>query len=360
MPKLKNIKKMLLLFIIIFTLTGCNTSYKSLNDMGIVSSLIIDKENDKYKVDIEIYKETKESSKKEAYFVSGKGKHLKDALDNASLLVGKNLYFTHINAIIVSKKAIDGDMKTIFNYLSRRIDLNSNYYILVTDDTDKLLKSEDKDNPILGEKIKNLTDFSTNNGAILKYDFLEKLYNYVNPRIDVVLNKITTNNKKIKINEAYFFDEDDIAGSLNQEEVKLVNLFSGNNNIILDFKIDDKYYILKIDKSNLKIDVKNNISINFNINANLDNVDEDYDLTKTSTITKLNKHASNSLEKKYKKLINKLKENNSDILRINNEIYKINGYQKYDYYKDKIEVNVNVKISKKGLMQNTIGGYKNG
>ena len=45
---------------------------------------------------------------------------------------------------------------------------------------------------------------------------------------------------------------------------------------------------------------------------------------------------------------------------INNEIYKINGYQKYDYYKDKIEVNVNVKISKKGLMQNTIGGYKNG
>ena len=356
----KQIIKIFILFIILFSLTGCNTSYKSLNDIGIVSSLIIDKKDDKYKVNIEIYKETKESSKKEAYFVSGIGKYLKDALDNASLLVGKNLYFTHINAIIVSKDVIDGNMEIIFNYLSKRIDLNSNYYILVTDDPDKLLKTKDKDNPILGEKIKDLTSFSTNNGAILKYDFLEKLYNYVNPKVDVVLNTVSTKNDNIKVNEAYYFSDEDIAGKLNQEEVKLVNLFNNNNNIVLDFEIDNKYYILKIDESNIKINTKDNININLNINANLDNVDEDYDLTKNGTITKLNKHASKSLEKKYKKLINKLRNNNSDILRINNYIYKINGYQKFDYYKDKINVNVKVKISKKGLMQNTIGGYKNG
>ena len=353
-------KKIIILIILILTLTGCNTNYKSLNDLGIVSSLIIDKEDDKYKVNIEIYKETKESSKKESYFVSGKGKHLKDALDNASLLISKNLYFTHINAIIVSREVIDGNMETLFNYLSRRIDLNSNYFILVTDDVDKLLDSKDKDNPILGEKIKNLTSYSSNNGAILKYDFLEKLYNYVNPKIDVILNKVSVKSDKVKINEAYFFDEEDIKGTLNQEEVKLVNLFNNNNNILLDFKLDDKYYILKIDESNLKITSNDKINIKFNIIANLDSVDEDFDLTKSSTISKLNKHAEKSLENKYKQLINKLIENNSDILRINYTIYKYNGYQKYDIFKDDFDVNVNVKISKKGLMQNTIGGYKNG
>ena len=353
-------KKIIILILITLTLTGCNTNYNSLNDLGIISSLIIDKEDDKYKVNIEIYKETKESSKKESYFVSGKGKHLKDALDNASLVVGKTLYFTHINAIIVSRDVIDGNIETIFNYLSRRIDLNSNYYILVSDDVDKLIKSKDKDNPILGEKIKNITELSSNNGAILKYDFLEKLYNYVNPKIDVVLNKVSTSNDKIKIDKSYFFDNEDIKGTLNQEETKLVNLFNNNNNILLDFKLDDKYYILKIDESNLKIKSKDKISFDFDIIANLDSVDEDFDLTKSSVITKLNKNASTSLEKKYKKLINKLIENNSDILRINYTIYKHNGYQKYDIFKDDIDVNVDVKISKKGLMQNTIGGYKNG
>ena len=353
-------KKIIILITLLLTLTGCNTNYKNLNDLGIVSSLIIDKEDDKYKVNIEIYKETKESSKKESYFVSGKGIHLKDALDNASLLVSKNLYFTHINAIILSREVIDGNMETLFNYLSRRIDLNSNYYILVTDEVDKLLDSKDKDNPILGEKIKNLTSYSSNNGAILKYDFLEKLYNYVNPKIDVILNKVSVKSDKIKINEAYYFDDEDIKGTLNQEEVKLVNLFNNNNNILLDFKLDDKYYILKIDESNLEISTKDKINIKFNIIANLDSVDDNFDLTKSSTIRKLNKHAGKSLEKKYKKLINKLIENKSDILRINYTIYKYNGYQKYDIFKDDYELNVNVKISKKGLMQNTIGGYKNG
>lgn len=353
-------KKIIILIMLMLTLTGCNTNYKSLNDIGIVSSLIIDKEDDKYKVNIEIYKETKESSKKESYFVSGKGKHLKDALDNASLLISKNLYFTHINAIIVSREVIDGNMETLFNYLSRRIDLNSNYYILVTDDVDKLLDSKDKDNPILGEKIKNLTSYSSNNGAILKYDFLEKLYNYVNPKIDVILNKVSVKSDKVKINEAYFFDEEDIKGTLNQEEVKLVNLFNNNNNILLDFKLDDKYYILKIDESNLKITSNDKINIKFNIIANLDSVDENFDLTKSSTISKLNKHAEKSLEKRYKELINKLIENKSDILRINYTIYKYNGYQKYDIFKDDFDIKVDVKISKKGLMQNTIGGYKNG
>ena len=66
------------------------------------------------------------------------------------------------------------------------------------------------------------------------------------------------------------------------------------------------------------------------------------------------------MEKKYKKLIKKLIEDNSDILRINYSIYKYNGYQKYDIFKDKFDINVDVRISKKGLIQNTIGGYKNG
>lgn len=362
MPKLKKLIMVISLFIILFSLTGCSTNYMSLNDMAIVSSIIIDKEEDKYITHIEIYKEEKSEnkSKKESYIVKGEGKHIKDAIDNASLLVGKTLYMVHINAIVVSKDAIDNNMEILFNYLSRRIQLNSNYYILVTDDVEKLLKSKDEDNPILGEKIKNLTKYNTNNGAVFDYDFLEKLYNYINPKIDVFLNKITVEDKNLKINEAYYFDKDKIVGTLNQDEVKLVNLFKNNNNIYLDFEIDDKYYILKIDESNTKIDLSNGINIKLNAIANLDSVHSDYDLTKSSTIEKLNKHTNASLEKRFNELIKKIKIDNSDILSINDYIYRVKGYQKYDFFKDNINIEVDVTISKKGLMQNTIGGYTDG
>ena len=358
----KNIIKITFLFIILFSVSGCNSNYMNLNDMAIVSSIIIDKKDNKYITHIEIYKEEKSEnkSKKESYFVKGEAKHIKDAIDNAALLVGKNLYMVHINAIIVSKDAIDDNMETIFNYLSSRIQLNSNYYILVTDDIDKLLESKDEDNPILGEKIKNLTEFSSNNGAIFKYDFLEKLKNYVNPRIDVVLNKVSVKDKNIEINKAYYFSNDKIAGELDQDEVKLVSLFKNDTNIFLNFNYDDKYYILKIDESNTKIDLSNGIKIKLNAIANLDSVHSDLDLTNENVINNLNKDASNGLEKKYKELINKLKNSNSDILRINDYIYKIKGYQKYDFFNEDIDIEVNIKISKKGLMQNTIGGYKNG
>ena len=362
MPKLKNIIKIFVLFIILFSVTGCNTNYMSLNDMAIVSSIIIDKKDDKYITHIEIYKEEKSEnkSKKESFVVKGEAKHIKDAIDNASLLVGKTLYMVHINAIIVSKDAIDDNMEIVFNYLSRRIQLNSNYYILVCDDVEKLLKSKDEDNPILGEKVKNLVEFSSNNGAIYKYDFLEKLQNFLNPRIDVVLNKISVEDKNLKINEGYYFNGDKIAGKLDQEEVKLTSLLKNDNNIFLNFEIDKKYYILKIDESNTKYDLSNGIKIKLNAIANLDSLHSDYDLTKTSTITKLNTHASISIERRYKELFNKLIKDNSDILTINDYIYRTKGYQKYDFFKDDIDIDVNVTISKKGLMQNTIGGYTNG
>jgi len=359
---LKNFIKIISLFIILISLTGCNTNYMSLNDIAIVSSIIIDKKDDKYITHIEIYKEEKSEnkSKKESYFVKGEAKHIKDAIDNASLLVGKNLYMVHLNAIIVSKNAIDDNMEIIFNYLSRRIQLNSNYYILIADNVEELLKNKDEDNPILGEKIKNLTEFSSNNGAIYKYDFLEKLNNYLNPRIDVVLNKIKTEDKNIKINEAYYFNEDKIAGTLNQEEVKLTSLFKNDNNIFLTFEKDKKYYILKIDESKTSYDLKNGITIKMNLVANLDSVHSDYDLTKKSTITKMNKHAESSLERRYNELFNKLKENKSDILTINDYIYRTKGYQKYNFFNDNINIEINLKINKKGLMRNTIGGYTNG
>ena len=54
--------------------------------------------------------------------------------------------------------------------------------------------------------------------------------------------------------------------------------------------------------------------------------------------------------------INKLKNDESDVLTINNYIYKYCGYKKYDFFKNKTNINVDLVINKKGLVNNTIGG----
>jgi len=356
---LKKITKLIFLLIIMLTITGCNSSYKSLNDMAIVSSFLVDKENNKYKVYIEIYKEEKSENKsaKASYFVNGTGDNLRDAITDASNSVSKTLYFNHINAVILSKKSINNNLDYIFNYLEKRIQVNSNYFILIADDIEKLQKSEDKDNPILGEKIKYLINNSTNNGSMINYDCLEKLSNYVSKNKDIFLNKIKIIDKNIAIEGGYYFKKNKIIDELNSEEVKLLNLFRNEENIYLDFDYNsNNYYVLKIDTTNIDYNFINGINITLNIKANIDSAGSNIDLNNTKIINKLNQHSSASIKRRINELLNKFIINKSDVLGLNSRIYKYTGYQKYDFFNNKTNIKVNLTINKKGLVNNTIGG----
>lgn len=358
MPKLKNIIKIITLFIILFSVSGCNSSYKNLNDIAIVSSFLVDRDGGYYKVYIELYKEEKSEnkSKKVSYFISGTGSNLRSAITDASNSVSKTLYFNHINAVIFSKNSIDGNLNYMFNYLEKRIQVNSNYYILISDGVNELLNSDDEDNPILGEKIKYLIDNSTNNGAMIDYDYLEKLSNFVSKNRDIYLSKISVKDKNITIEDGYYFDDELIVGELNSDEIKLGNLFRDAENIYFNFELDNKYYVLKIDSSSFKFNFDDGINLYIKIKANIDSASSNIDLRDLKIINKLNNHSSMSIKKRLSELIEKLVRDKSDILGINNYIYKYCGYKKYDFFEDEINIDVDVVINKKGLVNNTIGG----
>ena len=62
--------KILLLFLITITLSGCTTNYQSLNDMAIVSCVLIDKDEDNNFITyIELYKEKKVKIKVKKYLI---------------------------------------------------------------------------------------------------------------------------------------------------------------------------------------------------------------------------------------------------------------------------------------------------
>lgn len=351
--------KILILILITITLSGCTTNYQSLNDMAIVSSILIDKdENNNFITYIELYKEEKSEnkSKKVSYFVKGLGKTIKSSMNDAASSISKNLYYVHINAVIFSKNIASSNMEDLFNYLVSKVQINSNYYVLISDNVKELLDTKDKDIDILGEKIDKLMNNSTNSGTMVNYDFMEKLRNFTSPNKDIYLNTISVRNDITTIKDGYYFNGDKLSGKLDNNDLKLINLFKKSKNIYFTLKYNKDYYNLKIDSSHISFDIKDKIYITLDIKANIDTAGENIKTAKIDVIENLNKHTEQSIGYDLSILLNRLKKDKSDILGINNYIYKIYGKKKLDFFKDEFDIKVNVIINKKGLVHDTLGG----
>ena len=347
-------------FIIFFTiiLTGCNTNYQSLNDLVIVSSILLDTENNsEYVAYVELYKQNKEDKESESsYFVKGSGNNIQDAINNASSSISKDLYLVHTNAIVISENLASEKINEVFNYLESKVQMNSNYYLLISENIEELMNSKDEDNSVLGEKISNTLKYSTNSGTMVNYDFMEKLKNYISKDKDIYLSNIEVKDKNVTITNGYYFSGTKLVGKLSNEELKLINLFKNYKNLYFTFNYNKDQYILKIDNSKIKYILDDDINIKINVKANIVEVGTNIDILNSDSIDALNNYSSESLERRFNDLLIKLKNNNSDILGINNYIYKIYSKNVKGFFKDDVNIDVNVDISKKGLINKTLGG----
>ena len=352
------LKKILILISIIILLTGCNNNYQSLNDIAVVSSILIDKGNDsEYTTYIELYKQDKGSDNITSYFVNGNGNNIESAINDAANSISKKLYLVHTNAVIISYDLADEKINEVFNYLESKVQMNSNYYLLISDNINELINNKDIDNGILGEKVRDTLKYSTNSGAMVNYDFMEKLNNYISKGKDIYLSKISVVNNLITVKDGIFFSKEKIAGMLNSNELKLINIFKNDSNLYFTFPYNNDEYMIKIDNSNIKYNINNTIHIIINMKANIVEVGSNIDINKADNIKRLNNYSSYKLTKDMNTLINKLIMSKSDIIGFNNYIYKKYGNNNINFFKNNIKIKVNVDINKKGLINKTIGGF---
>ena len=346
--------RILLLICFLFIISGCTSDYQNLNNLAIVSSILIDNNgNSEYVIYIELYKQEKDNNNK-SYFVKGYGNNIEEAINNASNSISKELYLIHTNAVIISDTLAKNKINEVFNYLESKVQMNSNYYLLISDNIEELINN--KDTTILGEKISSTLKYSTNSGTMVNYDFMEKLSNYLNVKKDVYLSKIDYSNNQIEIKNGYYFSKDKLIGIINSDELKLINLFNNSNNIYFTFDYNYDQYMIKVDKKKVKINVDKDIIININIKANIVEVGSNIDILESNSISNMNDYSSTILENKMNKLIQKLKNTSSDIIGINNYIYKIYGNNNIDFFNNKVNIKISVDINKKGLVNKTLGG----
>ena len=316
-------KKLLLIIISLCFLTGCY-NYNELEDLSVVSSMIIDYQDDKYLVSLEVY-----DNKKTIYY-DGSGKSISEALESILLSNEKKVYLSHINAVLFTKNV---EVKPMVDYFLREPTTNNTFYFVLSE-TNDIYKEKDID---LGKKIFKILK---RNNVFNFSKLLEIIYNDTK---DIIIPYLSESGE---IESGYIFKDNKPVHEVSYDYVetyKLLDNIDGSNFISNNIEID-------VTNANTKIKLKDNkFIIDVKVTATvLEN--NKYDLNNNNDLVivqdTLNEHIKNEINK----LLDVLIEYDSDIFGFETMI--VNKYKvKKDWSYFKFDINVTTHINKKGLLK---------
>ena len=353
-------KKILLIIIIIF-LTGCY-NYTEINDLAFISSIGIDydKANEKFIVTYEILNDnsTKEGKINKSYTISAEGKNITDAFNNTSLKVNNKPYFYHLKIIAIDENIAKKHTKDIVDYILRNPDVKNEFFFILIKNAkakDILDKSNEID-PDIGNKIfKMIKSNEEQNNISIDQNFEATTKFFTSKISNALINTFTINDKQeiIELGLSAFKGYEYVKTLTNEESALFNLIIKGKASLTLNKKVDDKIIAINIYSGKGKIEIKNDIVI-YNIFAlgeikvNTTNIN----LKDEETYKYLNEDFKKILNEKLLKFIEELKNDNLDILEVNNLYYEknrkeINVFKNFDFC-----LNTNIKIDKKGLIFN--------
>ena len=352
-------KKILIIIFSVFFLTGCY-DYNDLSDLGIITGVGIDFQNDKFLVTYEIVSTKKNGNSSEGsktYQVSATGDTIAKAFLNAGELMDKVAYFDHVEIIVMDSNIARNYMKELGEYIVRSPKFrNEVYTAIVKNTTAKEVISKTNDvKPLASSYIVELLENSNDSGGAAYYaPFTLSLRHILTNGEDAKMPIITMEDDNIKLIGMGIFKDFTYQYDLSLEQASIVNLMN-------DFKVktinleytckNNKKTVVNIYKSNLKIEPKKEkLLIKGKVNAELIQNDCDLDLRNTEVYKKLNTDFNNILENRINEVINILKKYKSNAIPIGKNYY--NHYRilndnwiNYPTYYD-----IDFKINKKGLI----------
>ena len=317
-------KKILLIIISLVFVTGCY-NYNELEDLSVVSSMMIDYKDDLYLISVEVY----DNDKTNIY--DGEGKSISDALENILLSNEKEIYLSHLNAVLFTKNV---DVKTMTDYFLINPDTNATFYFVLSESSD-VYQEKDID---LGKKIFKILK---RNNVFNFSKILEIIYNDTK---DIIIPYV---NEDIEIESGYIFRDNKPVHEVSYDYVEtykvLDNIDSSNfmaNGIEIDVTDADTKIKLKDKTFSIKVRITATILENelYDLNNNDDLLDAEEEL---------NKH----IKKEIEKLLNVLIEYNSDIFGFETMIVNKTKSKNYDWRDYDFDIDVSTYINKKGLLK---------
>lgn len=140
-------KRFLFLFIIIlFSTTGC-VSYTELNELGIISAIAIEKEEEQFLITTNfiIPKKTEGKSSYETKIYQSKGISIEEALNNIYLKSNKKIYLSHLDLVAIDQEIAKKNIEEVISFFLQNEESRNAFPIILVENTSpsKLLELED-------------------------------------------------------------------------------------------------------------------------------------------------------------------------------------------------------------------------
>ena len=353
--------KKLIIILSILLLTGCY-DYIELNDLSIISMIMIDKIDNKYNVTFEILKDQKNDNN--SLIITGNGYSLSKAIDDASSKTPKQAYFAHLKVLALSKKIAKDDLKNVIEYFLRAPHIRNEFYLAVidNDNVNDILKTQNKENPIISEYILSMlknhhntfNNTTNNNFENILIDLFEK-------GKDATLPVIKLDDDNLKTTGNGLLDGYTLKYILDSNESSLLNILNNNaSNTLFSFKCpnSNNNITLSIYNGDSSIYLKDNkIVINTSLMAEIEEYNCQNNLKDTDTFKLFNNYYEDILKNNMDALYKRIKLLNTDCLGIGKIIYdNKRKYNEYDWLNYDHKINVSLKINKEGLIYEVNNG----
>lgn len=352
-------KKILIIISLIFMLSGC-FDYIEVDDLLIISGILIDYEDDKFKITSQLIENDEKTVVK---VVTTEGETIEECIAEISKLSNKDIFLSHLKVVVITDNIIKNNIN-FYDYFLREPKSKMNFYLYTVsnEDKDKIFNMNKKDD---GSAlfIKDMMDF---NNKIFSTSTPTSFLDYMYKKLEVGLTPIYPNLTIKKNNdEDILYLQDIIIYDDNQNKFKLddkegvfYNIITNNVeetviNIPCNENENNDNFSLNIYfiKSNFKW--KNEVfNIDTKITGKINSYSCKYDLTDNKTIEKLNNLASEYINENINNVVNIAKENKTDFIGIGNYIYK-HDKNYFDFENDnwnnklsniKVKVNTNTTI----------------
>ncbi len=383
--------KIFILLVLCFILCGCS-NYRELNDLAIVTGVSIDKAKEGYKLSFLIANSQKpQTSSKEGEaqttVYSGQGQNLTEAIKTIEAKSPKQLYYGHINVVIISEEVGKDGFLKIADLLLRDPETRKQFYIMQARDVEAkdILKIVSPLEAFPSQNIATLIQSNQQNQSFsVEINYSLFLGQIIDEGYDPILPSITIKGDVedgskeknlestapetyLKLGPMAIYRDDKFIAYATEDESQNINILNDNiDDIKYNFQYNDMLVAYTSDSLKTKITVKSpsNLEIKVSSTGFISEINGNVDLEKKETIKKMQEKLSNSVKKDLEKTLKSLQNKyQADVIGFGNMIYKKypDKWKKFEknwnetYFPDlNIEVKTDFTIEASGSLDQTI------
>ena len=331
-------KKVLLILLSIFLLSGCY-DYNEIEDLVIISGILIDYDNNIFKLTTEIIVNDKETK-----VIKTEGESIEECLSKISKILNKDIFISHLKVLLLTDNIIINNID-YYDYFLRNTKSKMNFYVYYVSDKykDEVLNIYKEE--IIPIYIKDMTDYNnklfSSSSSLSFLDLIYKNKEYgIEPLYPSISIKENNDEKVLYLDSLVAFKKDKKI-VLNDDNGIYYNMLTNNlGKTIITIPCEDKEFTLIVNNSKTNFNYNYSFSINVKLDTRISSYKCNYDLDSPDTTSKLSKLTNDYIKKNVNNLLDISIKNNIDFIGIRNYIYKHTN-KKIRSLKD---ININIKI----------------